>query len=103
MCFTRDAIIASCADIIAKRRWSRKAAIPGNSFDLLDSHSNDLGIIPLFRKNGEYPVVSDRAMFMANSTAGRRVTQSVCLSLTHCLRSCVTVLLARSVAPSVSG
>ena len=66
-------------------------------------HIMERGIRPVFRKNGANPVLTDRAVLIANSIEGNLATQSVCLLLMHCLSICVTVRLARSVDPSVSG
>jgi hypothetical protein len=68
-----------------------------------ESHIIDLGILPVLRKNGAYPVLSARAEFTANSMEGNFATQSVCFESTHCRSIWVIVLLARSVDPSVSG
>jgi hypothetical protein len=43
----------------------------------------DLGIRPVFKKNGAYPVAADRAELIANSIAGNLLTQSFCLVSTH--------------------
>ncbi|KAG2048135.1 hypothetical protein BDR06DRAFT_841326, partial [Suillus hirtellus] len=54
-------------------------------------------------KKGERDVDSDWAKLMANSIAGSRDTQSFWLDGMHERSICVTVRLARSVAPSDSG
>ncbi|KAI0066378.1 hypothetical protein BV25DRAFT_1797298, partial [Artomyces pyxidatus] len=54
-------------------------------------------------KNGENPVVSDLAEFIANSIAGSFDTQSFWSGATHCRSICAIVRFARSVAPSVCG
>ena len=41
---------------------------------------NVLGIQPEFKKNGEYPVVSDLDRFNANSIAGNLASQSCWLN-----------------------
>ncbi|TFK79386.1 hypothetical protein K466DRAFT_505649, partial [Polyporus arcularius HHB13444] len=53
--------------------------------------------------NGENPVVSDLAMFIANSMPGSFCAQSRWSGRTHCRSICVIVRFALSVAPSVCG
>ena len=74
-----------------------------NSFAGAEFQSKGLGMRPLLRKNGAYPVVSERAELITNSIAGSFNTQSVCFGDTHCRNIVVTVLFIRSVDPSVSG
>ena len=56
----------------------------GYSFDFGEVQIIDLGIRPVFKKNGANPMLSDQAELIANSIAGNLETQSVCFSLMHC-------------------
>ena len=60
----------SCADNSANFLCSANARTEGYSSGRAEFHSMDLGIRPVFKKNGAYPVLSDRAELIANSIAG---------------------------------
>ena len=58
---------------------------------------NILGIQPEFKKNGEYPVVSDLDRFNVNSIAGNLATQSHWVELMQDRSICPSVWFTHSV------
>ena len=85
VCLTRAAIRLSWADMTAALTRCAKVRTPGNSSAVGESHIIARGIRPVFKKNGAYPVASERARLIANSIAGNFATQSFWVGLTHCL------------------
>ena len=62
-----------------------------------------LGILPLFRKNGAYPVLSNLAELIANWIVGNFPTQSFWSGLMHCQSICPMVLFMCSIDPFIWG
>ena len=87
--------------IIANFHCCVKFLIDGYSSFLDEFQIMDLGILPVFRENGENPMLLALAEFKANSIDGNLDTQSICLEFTHCRSIWVIVWLACSVDPSV--
>jgi hypothetical protein len=56
----------SCADINANFFFLANSRTLGYSVGLAEFHTMALGILPLFKKKGAYPVLSDLAEFIAN-------------------------------------
>ena len=80
VCLTLAVNNASCAVVNASFILCTYAFTLGYSSLLGASQIIALGIHPVFRKNGEYPVDSDRARLIANSIAGNLKTQSFWVS-----------------------
>src|SRR5882757_11215479 len=64
--FTLVANMLSWAAISANFRCRANVRTPGYSVCLAESQIMDLGIRPVFKKNGAYPVAADRAELIAN-------------------------------------
>jgi hypothetical protein len=73
----------SWAAISASFHCNVNVRTPGYSSHLVESQIMDLGIHPVFKKKGVYPVAADRDELIANSIAGNLLTQSFCLASTH--------------------
>ncbi len=103
VCFTCDSSIESWAEIIACFIRIAKICTPGYSVFVALSQIMEHGILPLFKKKGVYPVISERAEFMANSIAGNNATQFFWSAEIHCLSIAPITLFTHSMEPSVSG
>ena len=103
VCLTLAVNNASCAVVNASFILCVYAFTLGYLLLLGASQIIPLGICPVFRKNGEYPVDSDCARLIVNSIAGNLETQSFWVGPIQDRNICPIVRLARSVEPSISG